>query len=64
MEIHVFKQYLFLNERDQKPDKRQVVIEQTQILGTVFLCSEFKLQNIYSRVNFWEKNVLENFLLR
>ena len=30
----------------------QVVIEQTGFLSTVILCSEFKLENIYSRVNF------------
>ena len=27
------------------------------------LCSEFKLENIYSRVNFCEKNVCDNFYL-
>jgi len=36
---------LFLN-------KIQVVIEQTGFLSTVILCSEFKLENIYSGVNF------------
>ena len=30
---------------------RQVVIEQTRFPSTVFLCSEFKLENIYSGVN-------------
>ena len=28
------------------------MIEQTRFLTTVFLCSEFKLANIYSGVNF------------
>ena len=44
--------------------KRQVVIEQTRFLSTVFLCSEFKLENIYSGVNFCGKNVCGNFYLR
>ena len=33
--------FRFVSER-----KRQVVIEQTRFLSTVFLCSEFKLENI------------------
>ena len=44
--------------------KRQVVIEQTWFLGTVFLGSEFKLKSIskfYSGVNFCGKNVCGNF---
>ena len=44
--------------------KRQVVIEQTRFLSTVFLCREFKLENIYSGVNFCGKNVWVNFYLR
>jgi len=40
------------------------VIEQTPSLSTAFLCSEFKLENIYSGVNFCEKNVWGNFYLR
>ena len=40
------------------------MIEQTQFLSTVFLCSEFKLENIYSGVNFCGKNVCGNFYLR
>ena len=44
--------------------KRQIVIEQTRFLSTVFLCSEFKLENIYSLVNFCGKNVCGNFCLR
>ena len=44
---------LFLNERDK------VVIEQTRFLNTLFLCSEFKLENIYSG-----ENVCGNFYLR
>jgi len=57
MEIHIFKQcygvrqyfivYRFVSER-----KRQVVIAQTRLLSTVFFCSEFKIENIYSGVNF------------
>ena len=31
------------------------MIEQTRFLSTVFLCSEFKLENIYSGVNFCGK---------
>ena len=33
------RQYLFVEK------KRSVVIEQTRFLGTVFLCSEFKLES-------------------
>ena len=44
--------------------KRQVVIEQTRFLSTVFLCSEFKLENTYSGVNSCVKNVCGNFYLR
>ena len=40
------------------------MIEQTRFLGTVFLCSEFNLENIYSGVNFRRKNVWGNFYLR
>ena len=39
--------YRFVSER-----KRQVVSEQTRFLGPVFLCGEFKLENIFSAVNF------------
>ena len=46
--------YRFVSER-----KRQVVSEQTRFLGTVFLCGEFKLDNIFSAVNF-----SRNFYLR
>ena len=51
--------YRFVSER-----KRQVVIEQTRFLSTVFLCSEFKLENIYAGVNFGEKNCCGNLFLR
>ena len=37
---------LFLNERDK------LWFQQTGFLSTVFLCSEFKLENICSGVNF------------
>ena len=40
------------------------MIEQTRFLGTVFLCSEFKLENIYAGVNFCGKNVCGNFYMR
>ena len=40
------------------------MIEQTRFLSTVFLSSEFKLENIYSKVNFCGKNVCGNFYLR
>ena len=39
-------------------------IELTRFLSTVFLCSEFKLENIFSGVNFCGKNVRGNFYLR
>ena len=32
------------------------MIEQTRFLSTVFLCSEFKLENIYSGVNVYGEN--------
>ena len=51
MEIHIFKQYYgvrqyFIVYRFVSERKRQVVIEQTRLLSTVFLCSEIKLENI------------------
>ena len=48
--------FLFLNERD-----KLIVIEQTQFLISLFLCSEFKLKDIYSGVKFCRKNVCGNF---
>ena len=54
--FHAINQYFVVSEW-----KRQVVIEQTWFLGTVFLGSEFKLKNIYSGVNFCGKNVCSNF---
>ena len=40
------------------------MIEQTRFLySTVFLCSEFKLENIYSGINFRGKNVYGNLFL-
>ena len=39
------------------------MIEQKRFLSTVFLCSEFKLQNVYSGVNFCGKSVCGNFYL-
>ena len=52
-------QYFVVSER-----KMQVAIEQTRFPSTVFLRSEFKLENIYSGVNFCGKNVCGNFYLR
>ena len=40
------------------------IIEQIRFLSTVFLCSEFKLDNIFSGVNFCGKIVCGNFYLR
>ena len=40
------------------------MIEQTRFLSTVFLCSEFKFENIYSGVNFSGKNVCGKFYLQ
>ena len=37
------------------------MIKQTQFLSTVLLCSEFKLEDIYSEVDFLGKNVCANF---
>ena len=39
------------------------MIEQARFLSTVFLCSKFKLENIYSGVNFCGKNVCGYFYL-
>ena len=49
MEIHIFKQYYgvrqyFIVYRFVSGRKRQLVIEQTPLLSTVFLCSEFKIE--------------------
>ena len=43
---------------------RQIVIGQTRLLSTVFLCSDLKPENIYFGVNFCRKNVCGNFYLR
>ena len=40
------------------------MITYTRFLSTVFLCSEFKLENLYSGVNFWGQNVSGNLYLR
>ena len=65
IETHIFKQYYglcilcktskFIVYRLVSERTRQVVIEQTQFLSTPFLCSEFKLENIYSGVNFCQE---------
>ena len=70
MEIHIVKQYHGVRNLCKTSDsfarhcnhfvskqKRQVGIEQTQFLSTVFLCSKFKLQNIYCEVKCCRKNV-------
>ena len=69
MEIHIVKQYHGVRNLCKTSDsfarhcnhfvskqKRQVGIEQTQFLSTVFLCSKFKLENIYSGVKCCGKN--------
>ena len=72
MEKHVFKQ-LYGVLPCVKPvqqvtsllshsTQQQAEIEQTRFLSTVFLCSEFKLENIYSELNFCTKNVWGIFL--
>ena len=45
--------FRFVSER-----KRKVVIEQTRFLSTVFLCSEFKLENISLWGKFLRKKCL------
>ena len=61
--MHIFKQYYSMRTLCKTSNsfivycfgsewKRQVVIEQTQFLSTVFLCGKFKLESIYSGVNF------------
>ena len=66
IEIHIFKQYdgvrtlcktsKFIVYRFVSERKRQVVIEQTRFLSIVFLSSEYKLENVYSGVNFCGKS--------
>ena len=40
------------------------MIEQARFRSTIFLCSEFKLENIYSGVNLCGINMCDNFYLR
>ena len=61
---YVQYKYIFSNNKPVFCCFWQAVIEQTRFLSTVFLCSEFKLENIYSGVNFCRKNVCGNFYLR
>ena len=56
--FQTIEQY-FVVHRFVPERKRQVVIEQTRFLSTVFLCIEFMLENICSGVNF-----CGNFYLR
>ena len=58
MKSQYFIVYCFVSEQ-----KRKVVIEQTRFLSTVILCNEFKLEYIYSGVNFGGKHVCGNFYL-
>ena len=58
MQSQYFIVYRFVSEQ-----KRQIVIKQTWFLSTVILCNEFKLENIYSAVNFCGKYVCGNFYL-
>ena len=51
--------FLFLDERGDR-----VVTEQTRFRSTVFLCSKFQSEYIYSGVNFCGKNVYVNFFCR
>ena len=51
--------YRFVSEQ-----KRQAVIQQTRFRSTVFLCSEFKLGNIYSGVNLCGNFYLRDLFLR
>ena len=51
--------FLFLDERGDR-----VVTEQTRFRITVFLCSKFQSEYIYSGVNFCGKNVCVNFFCR
>ena len=48
--------YRFVSEH-----KRQVVIQQTRFLSTIFLRSEYKLENIYSGVNLYGNFYLRQF---
>ena len=57
--VSVFLVYCFFSEW-----KREVSIEQTWFLSTVFLCGEFKLENIYSGVHFLGKNFGGTFYCR
>ena len=61
---YVQYKYIFSNNKPVFCCFWQVVIEQTRFVSTVFLCSEFKLETIYSGVNFCRKNVCGNFYLR
>ena len=53
-----FYTVLFLNERDK------LWLNRNDFLVLFCLCSELKLENIYSGVNFCGKNVSGNFYLR
>ena len=61
---YVQYKYIFSNNKPVFCCFWQVVIEQTRFVSTVLLCSEFKLETVYSGVNFCRKNVCGNFYLR
>ena len=56
--IAFFYTFLFLNERDK------LWLNRNDFLVPFCLCSELKLENIYSGENFCGKNVCDNFYLR
>ena len=73
MEKHIFKQLYgvlpYVKPVEQRvtfllshSTQQQVEIEKTRFLSTVFLCTEFKLENIYAGPDFCTKNVWGNFL--
>ena len=62
IEMYIFKQYYGVSQyffiyRFVSERRRQAVIEQTRFLGTVFLCSEFRLEYLL-----WSKLLREKFV--
>ena len=68
MEIHISKQYHGVrtlcktSKTDSFPLSFDYKHEQTRFLSSAFLCSELKLENIHSGVNFWGKMFAVIFL--
>ena len=68
MDIHIFKQYYGVRTlcKTSKTDSFSLSFdyehEQTRFLSSAFLCSELKLENIHSGVNFWGKMFAVIFL--